>query len=223
MCACCPHLTRLGKGCHLCSRSYGIVFYPRLVCRSDLRVVGAACDWQYQERHESSGWLLTGPATTAWRTTPKNCDWRFSDAWGMAYPRRRPWRRQISSERERPSRLLRALEDWKIFQRTSGAETIGHSGLWSCPRTLARFLADPSLPLPVKLCTINTILASSPFVEADGLIACCLPRKKDSTLDVLTKSLNTSQRLSFGESADLVEVISTGEPPGFIGRKPEQL
>src|SRR2546421_1267931 len=74
MCACCPHLTRLGKGCHLCSQSYGIVFCPPLVCRFGLRVVGAACDWQYQERHESSDWLLTGLATTAWRTTRKNCD-----------------------------------------------------------------------------------------------------------------------------------------------------
>lgn len=111
MCACCPHLTRLGKDCHLCSRSYGIVVCPRLVYRLGLRVVGAACDWQYQERHESSDWLLTGLATTALRTTPKNCGWRFSDAWEMAYPRRRPWQRRISSERERRSRLLRALED----------------------------------------------------------------------------------------------------------------
>jgi hypothetical protein len=101
MCACCPHLTRLGKGCHLCSRSYDTVLCPRLVCRLGLRVVGAACDRQYQERHEISDWSLTGLATTAWRTMPKNCGWSFSDAWEMAYPHRCPWRRRIRERRSR--------------------------------------------------------------------------------------------------------------------------
>lgn len=65
----------------------------------------------------------------------------------------------------------------------------GPLGCGAGPRDFNQILGrsfNESLPLPVKLCSTNTILASSPFVEADGLIACYLPRKKDSTLDVLT-------------------------------------
>jgi len=151
MCACCPHLTRLGKGCHLCSLSYGIVLCRHLVCQLGLRVVGAACDWQYQERHESSDWLLTGLATTAWRTTPKNCGWRFSDAWGMVYPRRRPWWRLISSERERWSRFTARSGRLKDISKTPVLLNNWPLGLWSLPihgprrltfpRTLTRFSA----------------------------------------------------------------------------------
>ena len=134
-----------------------------------------------------------------------------------------------SAVKESDGRVYCAL--WRIeryFKRPSGAKQLA-ARLWSWPPgLLTRFLAGPckdqSLPLPVKLyCTINTIFASSPCRgrRSDCFVACLARKIPHSTSS--RPSLSASQRLNFGESADLVEDISTREPSGFIGRKPEQL